>query len=356
MDDSHRDLAALWEWTADTQLRGYSALYERIARVVAADTDILGRIRSTPPSAHLPLVWMAAVHDLVLAGGEDRLAEVYAGRVDVDPGPVFLEVCRTRWAEVEQRATHRHVQTNECGRSALFGPGLTWLARRMDRPPVLIDVGTSAGLSLLCDRYRLDYGDHGATGPVDSTVEVRCRVVGGQPPVADRLPALADRVGIDRSPLDLSRPDDARWLLACVWPDTGRLERTAAAIRLAQEDPPRVIAGDANTVLPGVLDGLPDGTPAVVLTTWSYSYFSLEQRRRFLQILAAASHLRPVAWLSADGPGIVDAFSDVTVPSHDASESGVLGAIEFDRGQRHAVLLGFIQPHGLWLDWRGPAA
>ena len=36
---------------------------------------------------------------------------------------------------------------------------------------------------------------------------------------------------------------DARWLLACIWPDTGRLERTSAAIREAQrqstDHPPR---------------------------------------------------------------------------------------------------------------------
>jgi hypothetical protein len=349
------DLARLWVRTADTQLRGYSPLYDRIARSVADDRATLALVQSAPPTSHLPLLLLCAVHYLVLDGLEHPLSEVYAGRSDADPAPLFLEVCRTHWDEVAELLASRHVQTNECGRSALFGPGLSWLASRWDAPPALIDVGASAGLSLLCHRYRLDYGDHGATGPEGSTVEVRCQVVAGHPPIAAQLPTLASRVGIDRSPLDVTRPEDARWLLACVWPDTGRLDRTAASIRLAQEDPPTLIQGDANAVLPGVLEGLPDGTPAIVLTTWSFAYFSRQQRREFVDLLERASHTRPVAWLTADGPGIVEAFAQEEVPDPDGTDTCLLGAVMFDRGHQESRLLALIQPHGRWLDWRaGP--
>ena len=177
-------------------------------------------------------------------------------------------------------------------------------------------MGASAGLTLLCDRYRLDYGDHGVTGPEDSPVEIRCRVIAGDPPIAERLPSLASRVGIDRSPVDLAKPEDARWLLACVWPDTGRLERTAASIRLAQDRLPRVIGGEANEILPGVLAGLSGGTSAIVLTTWSFSYFSLEQRQQFVGLLEHACRT----------------------------------------AVRRTQLLGYVQAHGQWIDWRAPAA
>ncbi len=310
---------------------------------------------SLPPNSHLPLALFAAVHYLLLDGLDHPLAEVYADRSDADPAPLFIEVCRTHWDEIESVLATRHVQTNDCGRSALIGPGLTWLAARLPRPPALIDVGASAGLSLLCDRYRLDYGNHGATGPEDSTVEVRCRVVGGDPPIAERLPVLDPRIGIDRSPLDLSAPADARWLLACFWPDTGRLERTAASIRLAQADLPQLVSGDANEVLPDVLAGLPDGTPAVVMTTWAFAYFSIEQRHRFVEILDHASRDRPLAWLSAEAPGVVEALAVDEVPSHDGSGADLLGAILFEGGVRTEQLLAFTQAHGNWIDWRAPA-
>ena len=56
--------------------------------------------------------------------------------------------------------------------------------------------GASAGLNLFCDRYRLDYGTAGATGPADAPVRIECAVLGGAPPIA--RDAARDR-GADRT-------------------------------------------------------------------------------------------------------------------------------------------------------------
>ena len=192
------DLARLWEWFAQTEFHRQSPLYERIAVAVSQDRELLEMVRAAPPAAHLPLTLFGAVHYLLLDGLDHPLADVYAGRSDADPAPLFLDVCRAQRPEIVALLATRHVQTNDCGRSALIGPGLTWLADRFDRPLALIDVCASAGINLLCDRYRIDYGAHGATGPVSSPVQIACRVVAGHPPIAERLPALVTRVGIDR--------------------------------------------------------------------------------------------------------------------------------------------------------------
>ena len=243
-------LADLWDWFADRQFRGYSPLYERIARAVAASTEVLRLQQEAPPEAHLPPVLLGAVHFLLLDGLDHPLGDVYAGRSSADPGPLFVGLCRQHGDELSALLQVRRVQTNDCGRSALLGPGLTWLRGRVPGPMALVDVGASAGLNLIADRYRLDYGPLGATGPPDSPVQIHCDVAGGHPPIASRLPEFVSRQGLDRSPIDLADPDDARWLLACVWPDTGRLERTAASIRLAQESLPTVHRGDAVEDLP----------------------------------------------------------------------------------------------------------
>ncbi len=345
-------LAELWEWFADEQCRGYSPLYDRICRSVARDGEVLELVRAAPPPAHMPTVLLGAVHYLLLAGLEHPLAEVYAGRSDADPAPLFLDVCATHRDRLEDLLATRHTQTNDCGRSAVIGPAFTWLAARVDAPLALVDVGASAGLTLLCDRYRFDYAEHGATGPADSPVVIGCRVLGGDPPVAAALPPLVARVGVDRDPVDLADGDDARWLLACVWPDTGRLERTAAAIALAQDDLPSVVAGDANEVLPDVLAGLPTGAMATVLTSWAFAYFSIDARQRFTDILRAESRARPIAWLSAESPGVVDAFAPEDVLRHDEAMANVLGAVTFEAGEARQDLLGFVHQHGNWIDWR----
>jgi hypothetical protein len=354
MSGSTEDFVLMWEWFS-THCRTTSPLYERISHAVAGDHEILELVQGAPPSAHLPPALLAAVHYLILEGSEHPLADVYAGRSAADPGPLFLDFVRSRREDVLALLAVRQIQTNECGRSAIIGPGLTWVATQLDGPSALIDVGASAGLNLLCDRYRIDYGPHGATGPADAAVQISCRVVGGHPPVATQLPPFASRVGIDRSPIDLRHPDDARWLLACVWPDTNRLDRTAAAIRQAQANPPTVIRGDATATLPGVLRELPKEATAMVVTTWAFAYLSVEDRETFVQVLEEASHRRPLAWLSAEGAGTVPAFAEEAVALEtNEGVSDVLGAIVFDEGQQRAQLLAFTQEHGAQLDWRAP--
>jgi hypothetical protein len=297
-------------------------------------------------------VLLAAVHYLLLEGHAHPLADVYAGRSDLDPAPLFHQVCLDRRAELADLLTVRRVQTNDCGRTALLGPGLTWIAGRRQGPLALVDVGASAGLNLIGDRYRLDYGAFGATGPPGSPVEVRCRVTGGRPPLAPVLPDFAVRVGLDRAPVDLSDPDDARWLLACVWPDTGRLDRTAASIRLAQESPPLVREGDAIADLPELLDDLGDTTEAVVMNSWSYSYFSPEQRTAYVDRLAAASRRRPVAWLVADDGSTI---AELPALPDEAAGDHVLAAVVFEDGRATtARLLAAVHQHGAWLDWLDP--
>ena len=183
------------------------------------------------------MLLLAAVHYLLLGGLDHPLAAVYAGESDADPGPLFVDLClQNREALLELLATEQ-VNTNEVGRSAVIGPALTAVAARLSAPLGHIDVGCSAGLNLLCDRYRLDYGPAGATGPEDAPVKIRCDVVGGSPPIAPALPTITARVGLDRAPLDVHDPQQSRWQLACVWPDTGRLDADQAGARRGPSQP-----------------------------------------------------------------------------------------------------------------------
>ena len=145
------------------------------------------------------------------------------------------------------------------------------------------------GLNLFCDRYRLDYGPAGATGPIDAPVQIRSEIVSGSPPIASMLPSISARVGLDRAPVDLHDPDQSRWQLACSWPDTGRLERTRLALDEARRGSLNVVRGDAVGAVGAVLETLPPDATAVVMTTWVVAYFSPEQRAGFRDALAAAS-------------------------------------------------------------------
>jgi hypothetical protein len=340
------ELASLWRWYAD-QFRRDSLIYGRIADAVADDREVLDMLREAPLAAHLPPAPLAAAHYLILEGHDHPLADVYAGRSDADPGPLFIHLCRTERDRLLALLETRRVQTNDCGRSAIIGPALTWAAAQVPGPYCLVDVGASAGINLLCDRFLLDYGAHGTTGPIDSTVRITCEVTGGDPPIAARLPTFERRVGIDLSPIDLTDPADATWLLACVWPDTGRSERVAASIRLAQQYPPTMVTGRANDVLPPVLEGLPTEATAVVMTTWAFAYFSIEERAQFLDVLRDQSTRRPIVWIFAETREAV-----VEIVDCEPGRAELLGAVVFDGTTVTEHLLGHVHPHGNWVDWR----
>ena len=295
---------------------------------------------------------LAGAHYLVLSGIDHPLADVYAGRSSAPVAPLFRDLCLGNSAILLEILNTRTVQTNEVGRSAILGPALTQGAT--SDPVQLVDVGCSAGLNMFCDKYRFDYGEHGVAGPDDSPVHINCRVVGGMPPVEPALPIIADRIGIELNPPDLTDPDDARWLLACVWPGTGRFRRAALAIEMGRPNPPPVLQGDALEVLPGVLAGLGEGH-VVVLNSWSFAYLSVEQRQAYVEILVRAGRSRPVVWLCMDAPGVVEIPEDEMGPPPGSVESDVLSSVMFDGATTpRAEVLAFVQSHGQSMVWQAP--
>lgn len=353
-------MASWWRDFADEQCAGYSPLYEAICRAVAADGEVLDLVIDAPFFGRQPNVLLAAVHDLVLRGTTHELATLYsaAGRGEIVPaaeaGRSFRDFARRNRDELAQLLSFRRTNTNECGRSAVLVPALRWAATEVGAPVALIDVGTSAGLNLRLDRYRIDYLDGRTTGPADSPVVIEC-AVRGPAPVEPEAPPVAARIGLDRKPVDLSDPAEVRWLLACVWPDTGRLDRTRAAIELARSHPVEVLTGDAVDDLGTAVERLPVDLPIAVTTSWVLAYLRPADRDRFVEQLATLSRRRPVAWISAEGPGVAPGIATpdaTTVPGDASIDLSVLGGSIFRDGRRQlTVALGRCHPHGSTLDW-----
>jgi hypothetical protein len=340
------ELAAWWRNFSETECRGYSRLYERITLAVAQSAETLDFLLSLPSHALQPNMLLAAVHDRVLLGLEPDLAAHYDGRGTGDEGRSFIDAVRRSTAPLALVLTARRTQTNEIGRIAVIGPALA--ALDLSQPPTLVDVGTSAGLTLTLEHCLIDYGPHGTLGPSESPVRVQCDVLHGNPPI--RPVAVAERIGFDRNPLDPAVPENFRWLLACTWPDTGRLERTRAALELAVAHPSALQAGDAVDDLPALLREISGAI--VITTTWVMAYLAPDRRAKFAQCLADASASRPVFWVSAEGIGVVEPLPSVEEPPVEAISASVLGVVGFSEGREaSARVLAHVHPHGRWLWW-----
>src|SRR5205085_663655 len=174
--------------------------------------------------------------------------------------------------QIRHLISTRLVQTNEVQRSACLVPAFARVAHQAQgRPLALVEIGASAGLNLLWDRYGYDYGDGRRYGEARSPVRIACNVHGDRrPPIPALLPPVAWRVGLDLNPVDVCEPEAALWLQALVWPEHNRraalLQR---AMEVARRDPPTLIAGDALDLLPAMLPTVPHDMALCVVHTFT---------------------------------------------------------------------------------------
>jgi len=226
----------------------------------------------------------------------------------------------------------RRTQTNEPARCATLLPALA----QLPPPLALIEVGASAGLTLLVDKYSYNYAGHRLLGRDPLAPTLRCAPRGPVPLPAE-VPEIAWRAGLDINPLDVNDADDVRWLSCLVWPGEGdREQRLAAALAAARRDPPAVHRGDLLTDLPALATRAPAGATLVVYHTNVLAYVAPGERGRFI---AAVRDLGAV-WLSNEGPGVV--------PGLNPAGPGTGQSLLVRDGR---TLLAHTDLHGAWLHW-----
>jgi len=230
------------------------------------------------------------------------------------------------------------VQTNEVQRSWVLAPLFCRVAERTGAQEMdFVELGPSAGLNLVWDRYRCEY-EEASLGPRAAPVVLRGserRPV--RAALLQQVPQVRRRVGIDRAPIDVTDPDAARLLKAFVWADqSDRLERLDLAIETLLDDPPELIAGDFVDELPNVLASRSRHVLTVVFQTAALGYVDEQGRERVRKTLAAAGAETPLAFVSAGNPraGVQD---------------WGLRIVYWPGGEREFA--GHADYHGAWLDY-----
>lgn len=346
-------------------------MYGRLCDAIAADAALSGLLLQAPSGQRLPVLLLAALHDLVLRHPDVELAAWYpsvGGSADHD-GDLQRALHRTVDAhtpELLDVLRHRRVQTNEVNRCVAWRMALQLLCGHDERPLHLVELGASAGLNLGLDRYRIDV--HGvdaalALGPGDAAVRLSTRLRGGDWPglrvaAAAPLPPVAARVGVDAAPLDPADPDDARWLTACVWPEQHeRLDRLRAALADAAAWRAPVLRGDLVDALGELTVDVGHDRHVVVLSSWALVYVPTARRQDLCDRLAelaraTASRRSRVTLLSFEADHVLPWVAAPAPPGDASAElrhSSLLAATEFDEHGRHHVRpLARCQAHVAW--------
>lgn len=333
--------------------------YAAICDGVASDPFLLALADVVPPP-QLPVnVFLASVHDLLLRGAQHDLATRYrsvcrhrgtefAAADDARVRMEFASFCHEFADEIEARCAVRATQTNEVGRSAILRAAL---ADGGDEPVGLLDAGCSAGLNLLVDAYRVQYGPV-AVGPEGGPV-IPCALRGDLPPLV--LPPIEGRVGLDLAPLDVADPDDLGWLLACLWPDDlerfDRFEASAAVAR-ARRGSFTLRRGDMIDDLAAAA-GSVDSPRLVVLTSWAAPYLPRPRRAQLTDAVAAIAATRPTTWVTMEFPSVLHDLGllDGDRPGNEGAASAV--CVTTFEPARVSRVVAATHHHGRWLDWHG---
>ena len=312
---------------AETECKGYSDLYYRLALAVSENGELAAFIANMEETQ--PNLFLASIQ---LLTGPDRIPTT---------GAALWAFVQRRGDEVRAVMRARRTQTNEVGRCAVLLPALP------PGPLALVEVGASAGLCLLFERYAYEFGST-RLGAASSAVRLRCAAT-GPIPLPPAIPRIVWRRGLDVRPIDVHDDDAVLWLLACVWPEHHeRRRRLESAIAVARADPPVVRAGDLVDDLPALLAEAPGDAQLVVFHSAVLSYVSRERRQALADALAQASKRRDIIWLANEAIGVVPELPAVT-PS--GALRFLVARTRFANGQRRSELLALAHPHGAELAW-----
>lgn len=285
-----------------------SPIYSRIAAALAEgltrDSAVGRQVLDWPgePTRDaLPLRLIGGLHALVLAGRDAALAAVFRGEItDLAEVTTTLNEALVRHDDEVLPWLDGPPQTNEPGRSAALMAGLIEVARRFGPTLDLLEIGSSAGLNLLIDRYRIDLGGT-MIGPGDATVTI----VPDWRGVAPDAPAIeiASVKGCDVAPMDATDPAVEARLAAYVWAEEPeRLTRVRAAIAMMRKRGVDLVKADAaDWVEARLAEPQADGVTRVLMHSVVWQYLPEPVAERIRAAMAAAGTRatpeRPLGWV-----------------------------------------------------------
>ncbi len=320
------------------------------ARVVAAVADLLDdqtpgvlldRIRGwegAPLADALPLRIAGGLHALFLSGDAPALGAIYRGE-DADDAAIVRQVI----AAHEDRllpSLDGPPQTNEAGRSSSFIAAVLWLAEQgLPARFQCLEIGSSAGINLMIDRYAYDLGGVKA-GPSDPVMAFAPDWQGNPPP--DHPIAITSLKGCDVAPVDLTDPAQALRLKGYIWPEHGvRFERMDAAIGAARAKAPDLVRMNAADFIETELARPQEpGTTRMLMHSIVWQYVPKDQQARVTKAMdaagAAATADRPLAWVALEA-------------NRDTHRHELV--VRYWPGGAGGQLLAEAHPHGAWIKW-----
>lgn len=334
-------------WIAETfknfamlECEGSSELYKTLALNIAEDEEILELSSNCKEGQPIPNLLFGAVHYLLFKKSDHQLREFYPSIVsnpnmDKGPFPYFKDFCLTNREEILLIVKNKLVQTNEVRRCAYLYPIFCAIYQWTKKPLSLIEIGSSAGLQLLLDKYSYSYGGNEVYGNKESIVHLTSEVRNGNiPSNLSNIPPVNYRLGIDLHISDLTNEEDSLWLKALIWPEhKDRLDNFEQSVKLLKMNPPQLREGDGVAMLNEYAAKVPKDSALCIFHTHVANQMPRDIKGELLQKVDMIGSRR-------------DTFH-VYNNIHDRK----LHLDSYMNGNKQHIVIGDTDGHGRWFDW-----
>lgn len=306
-----------------------------------ARNTLLDKIRGwqgAPLADALPLRIVGGIHALHLSGKAPELAPIYRGDA-VDDAQIIKSVMLGQ-EEALLPWLDSPPQTNEAGRSSNFIAAMAWMAAK-GLPPRFdcLEIGSSAGINLMMDRYGYDLGGV-KIGPESPVMQFAPEWKGAPPP--DEAIEISSLRGCDVAPVDLTDPAQALRLKAYFWPEHSvRFARMDAAIGAANERKPDLVPMNAADFVEAELaKPQQSGTTRMLMHSIVWQYVPKDQQQRVTRAMedvgAKATPDKPIAWVQVEADRVIHRHKLV---------------VKYWPGANEETQLAWSHPHGADIEW-----
>ncbi|HDX9588952.1 TPA: DUF2332 domain-containing protein [Bacillus pseudomycoides] len=333
-------LSERFENFAKLECRGSSELYEYLSIKISEDDELLELCMNSREGQPVPNLLFGAVHYLLLKGKEHVLKEYYLS-ITKNPREIddsflhFKDFCQVYKDEIISLLKSKLVQTNEVRRCAYLYPIFCYIYSVVKKPLSLIEIGTSAGLQLLWDKYSYSYETNGIYGDRNSRVHITSEIKGNHTPsFLLPSPPVASKVGLDLHINDLNNFEDYLWLKSLIWPEhEERIALFEKAATCLIENPVELIEGDGVALLTEVVEKLPEDTVICIFHTHVANQMPEKSKYELLEKIKTIGSKRDVFHLYNnmwDRNLHLDYYID---------------------GVEYQQTVGETDGHGRWFDW-----
>ncbi len=325
---------------AEAECKDSSPLYYALSHAIAQDEGILEVASQASPGQPVPNLLFAAVHYLLAANTTDPLCAFYSTWAPHPAEPAKAFPAFKRFIEIHRRdivalLKSRLVQTNEVRRSSYLFPALAFAVSHLEsRPLVLVEIGASAGLNLIWDRYRYSYGGESVYGDPSSPVLITSSFRGPAPAIVSApMPVILQRIGLDLHLVDTSILDQADWLRALIWPEHHeRRTLMDAALKHLGGMHVDLRAGDGFSLIEAIAEEVPADSLLCVYHTHVANQISTDSRARFLGLMDRVGARRDM----------VHVFNNIKPGLHLTVYRG---------GTKIDMQLAHVDGHARWIEW-----